>query len=78
MFPERSQDRSNNTPSTIYTINFKRISAVKFKVTHQTCNCPPDHVGWDGSVVLTAQNVPDEHLVAAFADPQVENLQTWE
>lgn len=40
-----------------------------------SCNCPPDHVGWDGSVVRTAQNVSDEHLVAAFADPQIENLQ---
>lgn len=44
-------------------------------VTFQKCNCLPDHVGWDGSVVGTAQNVSDEHLVAAFADPQIENLQ---
>lgn len=40
------------------------------------CDCLPDHAGWDGGVVWTAQNVSDEHLIAAFADPQVENLQT--
>lgn len=38
----------------------------------------PHHVGWDGSVVGTAQDVSDEHLVATFADPQIENLQKRE
>lgn len=33
-----------------------------------------DHVGGNWSVVRAAQNISDEHFVAAFADPQIKHL----